>query len=180
MRRFEFADDNNILNLAPQCNVSFAMFSPHFVVELRQTASRLKGFFIVKKSWMIGLIAVLLVAACQSSAPLHQFSKGDGLATYDFTGEASFEEGAYGAATLQVIDGVYQIDVMQGDNVLWWGQWGDTYKDTVIDVDTAQQSEPNENAYGVMCRVQGTVGQKLSIDPALAAVLQDSTAEPTV
>jgi Ca2+-binding RTX toxin-like protein len=50
----------------------------------------------------------------------------------------------------------------------------------VIDVDTAQQSEPNENAYGVMCRVQGTVGQKQAIDPALAAILTDSTAEPTV
>jgi hypothetical protein len=31
-----------------------------------------------------------------------------------------------------------------------------------------------------MCRVQGTVGQKQPTDPALAAVLQDSTAEPTV
>ena len=94
--------------------------------------------------------------------------------------QASFEEGAYGAATLQVVNGVYQIEVMQGDNVLWWGQWGDTYSDIVIDVDTAQLSEPNENAYGVMCRVQGAVGQQQPIDPTLAAVLQDSTAEATV
>ena len=126
---------------------------------------------------MIGLLALLVVAACQSNAPLHQFTKGDVLATYDFTGKSSFEEGAYGAATLQVIDGVYQIDVMQGDNTLWWGQWGDTEKDTVIDVDTSQQSETNDNAYGLMCRVQGTVGQKLPVDASLSAILQDSTAE---
>ena len=31
-----------------------------------------------------------------------------------------------------------------------------------------------------MCRVQGAVGQQQPVDPALAAVLQDSTAEPTV
>src|SRR5664279_2357434 len=153
MRLFAFADDNNILNLAPRCNVSIATCLLHFVVELRQTASRLKGFFIVRKSWMIGLLALVLVAACQSNAPLHQFSKGDVVATYEFTANSSFEEGAYGAARLQVIDGVYQIDVTQGDNTLWWGQWGDTEKDTVIDVDTSQQSETNNNAYGVMCRV---------------------------
>ena len=134
----------------------------------------------MRKRWIVGLIAVLLIAACQSNAPLHQFIKGDVQATYDFSKTASFEEGAYGAATLQVIDGVYEINVMQGDNVLWWGQWGDTYKDSVIEVDTSQQSETNENAYGVMCRVQGTVGQQQPVDPALAAVLQDSTAEPTI
>ena len=94
----------------------------------------------MKKRWLVGLIAVLLVAACQSAAPLHEFVKGDALATYDFTGAGSFEAGSYDGATLQVTNGVYQIEVMQGDNVLWWGQWGDTYNDTVIDVDTAQRS----------------------------------------
>jgi hypothetical protein len=133
----------------------------------------------VKKSWMVGFIAALLIAACQSAAPLHQFIKGDVLSTNDFSKVGSFEEGAYGAATLQVIDGTYQINVMQGDNVLWWGQWGDTYKDTVVEVDTSQQGDTNQNAYGVMCRVQGTVGQKQPVDPALAAILQDSTPEAT-
>ena len=128
---------------------------------------------------MVGFIAVLLVAACQSAAPLHQFIKGDVLATNDFSKIGSFEEGAYGAATLQVIDGTYQISVMQGDNVLWWGQWGDTYKDTVIEVDTSQQGETNQNAYGLMCRVQGTVGQQQPVDPTLAAILHDSTPEAT-
>ncbi len=137
----------------------------------------------MNKSWIVGFIALLLLplllAACQSSAPVRQISKGNVLTTYDFTGAGSFEEGAYGAATLQVLDGVYQIDVMQGDNVLWWGQWGESYSSVVIDVDTEQQSEPNENAYGIMCRVQGTVGQPQPVDPTLAAVMQDTTAEPT-
>lgn len=134
----------------------------------------------MNKTWVVGFFAVvLLLAACQSSAPVRQISKGNVLTTYDFTGAGSFEEGAYGAATLQVLDGVYQIDVLQGDNVLWWGQWGDSYGDVVIDVDTEQQSEPNENAYGIMCRVQGDVGQPQPVDPTLAAILQDTTAEPT-
>jgi hypothetical protein len=132
---------------------------------------------VVKKSWIIGLL--LWFAACQPAAPLRQFTKGQAIASYDFVEPASFEEGAYGAATLNITSGVYEIDVLQGDNVLWWGQWGATLGDTVIDVDTEQMAEPNENAYGVMCRVRGTVGQKQPVDPALAAIMSDSTPEPT-
>jgi hypothetical protein len=132
------------------------------------------------KTRIIALFAVmLLVASCQPGSALREYTKGDLLADYDFTNAATFEQGAYGAATLQVIDGAYQIDIMQADNVLWWGQWGDTYDNVIIDVDTFQESEANGNAYGVMCRVQGAVGQALGVDPTLAAVMQDSTAEPT-
>jgi hypothetical protein len=132
------------------------------------------------KTKIIALFSVmLLLASCQPGSALREYTKGDLLTTYDFTNAATFEEGAYGAATLQVIDGAYQIDIMQADNVLWWGQWGDTYDDVIIDVDTFQESEANGNAYGVMCRVQGVVGQTLDVDPALAAIMQDSTAEPT-
>ncbi len=133
----------------------------------------------MKTRWILGLITALLIASCGSSAPLHQYTKGSVLTSYDFETAGSFEEGAYGAATLQVIGGVYEIDVMQGDNVLWWGQWGDNYGDVVIDVDTEQLSDRNENAYGVMCRVNGSVGQPQAVDPTLAAMMQDSTAEAT-
>jgi hypothetical protein len=132
----------------------------------------------VKKLLLVVLIAVLL-ASCQPSAPTASYSKGDLLRTYDFTGSGSFEEGVYDAATLTILNGAYEINVTQGDNVLWWGQWGDTYTDTVIEVDIVQQSEPVENAYGVMCRVSGEVGQRSQVDPTLAAVMQDSTDEPT-
>jgi hypothetical protein len=131
----------------------------------------------VKKSLFLGLIALLLLTSCQSGAQPRSYTKGDPLHTYDFTGTGSFEEGIYDAASLSIVNGVYQIDVTQGDNVLWWGQWGDTYDNTVIDVDTEQQSEPIENAYGVMCRASGEVGQNTGVDPTLAALMQDSTPE---
>jgi hypothetical protein len=133
----------------------------------------------VKKALFLALIAASLLAACQSSAPVRQITKGEVLHTFDFTGAGSFEEGIYDGASLTIMNGVYQIDVTQGDNILWWGQWGENYTDTIIDVVTAQQSEPVENAYGVMCRVDGGVGQNITVDPTLAAIMVDSTMEPT-
>ena len=147
------------------------------MVEWRLKRLPLEGILIVKK--YIVLAFLLLLVACQSSAPLHTYSKGSVLASYNFNAAGSFEEGAYDAATLQVINGTYEIDVNQGDNALWWGQWGSDYGDTVIDVDTEQLSTDNNDAYGLMCRVRGAVGEKQAVDPTLAAILQDSTAQPT-
>jgi hypothetical protein len=121
----------------------------------------------------------LLISACQGGSAQQQVTKGEELAFYNFTEPASFEEGSYGAAILRVNDGVYRIDVSQGDNTLWWGQWGDTYSDVVIDVDVEQITERNENAYGVMCRVRGTVGQPQAADPELAAIMEVATDEAT-
>jgi hypothetical protein len=143
-----------------------------------------KGFRIVRKvtGVRVGLIlfGCLLLASCRTSTsgPVRQFTKGTELAFYDFSQSHSFEEGAYGPATLRVTDGYYQIDVHQGDNELWWGQWGDTYGDVVIDVDVNQITERNDNAYGVMCRVRGTVGQTQTPDSTLAAIM-NATAEVT-
>ena len=123
------------------------------------------------------LLIVMIASACQSAQPRQQYTKGDELANYSFDQSGTFEEGAYGAATLRVVDGVYRMDVSEGDNALWWGQWGDTYTDTVIDVDVVQASERNENAYGVMCRTRGAVGQSVAVDPTLAAIMSDATPE---
>ncbi len=125
------------------------------------------------------MIALLLLAACQTSAPVRQITTGETLDSYDFTGTGSFEEGVYDAATLSIVNGVYEINVTQGDNVLWWGQWGDSYTDTIIDVVTEQRSEPLENAYGVMCRVDGEIGQRSLVDPTLSAIMADATPEAT-
>jgi len=124
----------------------------------------------------LGLAALgcLLLVSCGSSTTggaVRQITKGQELAFYDFNEPHTFEEGAYGPATLRVGDGYYQIDVHQGDNQLWWGQWGDTYSDVMIEVDVNQISERNENAYGVMCRVRGTVGQAQTPDPTLVAIV---------
>jgi hypothetical protein len=119
-----------------------------------------------------------LLAACSAGGPLRNVAKGDELAYYNFSEPRSFEEGAYDGALLRVIDGVYRINVRVGDNTMWWGQWGDTYDNVVIDVDVKQLSERPENAYGVMCRVRGTVGQSRAVDPELAAVMAETTPEP--
>lgn len=105
------------------------------------------------------MIAGLLLVACQPSGPLRSFTVGEELAYYDFSRPDAFEQGAYATASLLIRDGLYRIDVREGDNELWWGQWGDVYDDVVIDVDAMQVSERPENAYGVMCRVRGRVGQ---------------------
>lgn len=122
---------------------------------------------------------MLILAACQPSGPLRQFTAGDLLASYDFTEMGSFEVGIYDAASLQFVNGAYQIDVTQGDGTVWWGQGGDDYDDVIIDVDTDQLSQRNENAFGVMCRVAGSVRQIDTVDPTLAALMEDATPEAT-
>lgn len=99
-----------------------------------------------------------------------------------FAKSGTFEEGIYsGAANLLIEDGAYRIEVLQGDNTLWWGQWGATYADVIVEADVRKQmTEPNQNAFGLMCRVRRTVGQPAAADPELAAILADPTAEATV
>ena len=136
----------------------------------------------MKLGWSLGLgvSIALLAAACQPAGPLQSVTRGEELANYDFTAPNTFEEGAYGPATLRIESGRYNIEVFQGDNTIWWGQWGPPLADVVIDVDTDHQSEREENTYGVMCRVRGAVGQPVAADPALAALAMDATAEATV
>ncbi len=133
-------------------------------------------------SMMWGRIAALvmagvLLAACQPAAPLRTVTQGDVAAEYSFSESGTFEEGGYDDATLRVRDGVYRIDVRQGNGELWWGQWGDTYGDSIVQVEATQTTERNENAYGVMCRVRGTVGQ--SLDDANAEDIATAEAAPS-
>jgi hypothetical protein len=122
--------------------------------------------------------AALLLAACQPSGAMRSITRGEEVYFNDFTQPASFEEGTYQGATLRVREGIYRIDVTVGDGTLWWGQYGETRSDVVIDVDAEQISERPETLYGVMCRVRGTVGQAAAVDPTLAAIMADETAEP--
>lgn len=107
---------------------------------------------------LASMTLMLLLAACGQGGPLRSFQVGEELASYDFTGTNQFEQGTYGNATLLIRDGVYRINVIEGDNELWWGQWGEIYDNVVIDVDVEQVSERPENAFGIMCRVRGRVG----------------------
>jgi hypothetical protein len=137
------------------------------------------------KKWFMSAAALSLLpmlAACQSNAgALRPITRGDEIASYDFSTAASFEEGSYSGAVLRVREGAYHIDVLAGDGTLWWGQYGETLTDVVIDVDAEQTSSRPETVYGVMCRVRGSVGQDHPIDPTLAAIYTDSpsTAEAT-
>ena len=124
-----------------------------------------------------GFFALFAILAACSSGPLRSFSAGDELAQFDFAEPQTFEEGAYEDATLRIIDGVYRIVVNQGDGEIWWGQWGDSLDDVVIDVAIEQVSERNENAYGVACRLRGSVGQEVEVDPELAAIASGDTTE---
>jgi len=121
------------------------------------------------------IITGIVLSACGTSGPARSITKGDELANYNFSEAGTFEEGAYNDAVLRVTNGVYRINVRTGDGSLWWGQWGDTYTDTVIDVDVTQVSERPEAAYGVMCRVRGRLGQEATVDPNLAAIVSEST-----
>jgi hypothetical protein len=123
------------------------------------------------------VLAGALLAACQPAAPLRTVTQGEELISYSFTDAGTFEEGGYNDATLLVRDGVYRINVRQGNGELWWGQWGETYDDVIVQVETEQMTERNENAYGVMCRLRGTVGQPL--EEATEAPEAEVTAEAT-
>jgi hypothetical protein len=135
---------------------------------------------VSKTPWLvgIGMSAALLLAACQPAGPLQSAERGEEIAFYDFTAPNTFEEGAYGPATLRIAEGRYNIEVFQGDNTVWWGQWGAPIADAILDVDIEHQSEREENTYGVMCRVRGAVGQPIA-DAALSSLMDDATPEAT-
>jgi len=125
-------------------------------------------------------LGVWLMAACSPTGPLQTVTKGDELASYNFAEPRTFEEGAYDGALLRVVDGVYRIDLDDGTNTVWWGQWGETYENVIIEADITQTSERTETTYGIMCRVRGAVGQPATVDPELAAVMAETAPEATV
>lgn len=135
------------------------------------------------RRWLVLAVVGWLLAGCAAAvAPVRQFVKGDELAFYDFTQAGTFEEGTYsdGEARLQVRDGVYRMIVTEGDSVVWYGQWGEPYRDVVIDVEARQITESENTVYGVMCRARGRVGRPAD-DPPLAAESMpetETTAEP--
>lgn len=131
----------------------------------------------------IGLIVGLfLLGACSTSSPVKQFTKGDELAFYDFTAPGTFEEGLYGnnTAQLQISDGVYNIRLSAGDSVLYYGQWGGTLSDVIIEVDANQTSSDLNSTYGVMCRMRGNVGQATKPNAETTAEATDTASSDTI
>lgn len=130
-----------------------------------------------RAKWIALALVAVIVTACSPTGPLQTVNKGDELANYSFAEPGTFEEGAYDGALLRVVDGVYRIDLDDGTNTIWWGQWGDSYDNVIIEADATQTSERPETTYGVMCRVRGAVGQAVAVDPELAAVMAEATPE---
>jgi hypothetical protein len=130
---------------------------------------------------LIGLMLALLAGAalmgCSAAGPVRSFTVGEEIAYYDFRQSGTFEEGLYANATLRIDGGAYRISLTRGDNELWWGQWGDTLADVVIDVEVEQMSERSENAFGIGCRMRGAVGQDMPLAPELAALLDEAAPE---
>ncbi|MBL8147136.1 MAG: hypothetical protein JNL34_12190, partial [Anaerolineae bacterium] len=101
---------------------------------------------MLKTTWLLGagMSVALLAGACQPAGPLQTAERGEEIAHYDFTAPNTFEEGAYGPATLRIAGGRYNIEIFQGDNTIWWGQWGEPVANVIIDVDADHQSEREE------------------------------------
>lgn len=118
------------------------------------------------------LLLTMLLASCQRSDPLRTVTEGEQVAYYDFSEPSTFEEGSYGDARLRIASNVYQINIERGAGEVWWGQWGDTYSDVIITAEITQTTEPQETAYGLMCRARGGIGQDAEADPTLAAIIE--------
>lgn len=135
------------------------------------------------KKWILVLVlGSVLLAACGTGNPVKPFSAGDEIAFYDFTSPASFEEGTYGegSARLQISQGEYSIVLTEGDNTVYYGQWGGVLGDVMIDVDARQTTDDQNTAYGVMCRVRGRVGQSDNLEAASdTSRAAEATAEAT-
>ena len=134
---------------------------------------------------MMGLtLGIVLMGACSAlgSSPVKQFTKGEEIAFYDFTAPGTFEEGLYGnnTARLQIADGVYNIQLSAGDSTLYYGQWGATLGDSIVDVEAVQTSADLNSTYGVMCRARGSVGQTVKASVEATAEATEASGSDTI
>jgi hypothetical protein len=120
---------------------------------------------------------VLLAACGTTGKPLRQFTKGNEVAYYDFSEPGTFEEGTHaeGAVRMQIREGTYTIQALEGKSEIWYGQWGDSYDNVLVDVDARQITEGQSTTYGVACRMRGAIGQRnAAADAQLAGLAAES------
>lgn len=102
---------------------------------------------------IIGLLLIVLpvLAACRPT-PAFGYRERELLLAEDFTAAHAWEsyvDPGRGAA-LGVENGVYRMR-LAGEGYVW-GLGGRSHDDVLIDVETTQRSDDDDNAYGVMCR----------------------------
>lgn len=116
----------------------------------------------MRRSILVVLLLLLpaLLAACGDDDPDRQVTAGDTLLRVTFDDPVAWETGRYPAdsdnpdTVLAVEDGRYRIDFRAGRNAaLTWGTGGEAYQDVVIEVDAEQLGGPDDNLYGVGCRM---------------------------
>ncbi len=107
----------------------------------------------------VTLVAALVLAACQRE-PRHEVATGETLLSVSFDDPREWETGTYpvGAeepeSILSVVDGRFRIEHRSPRSPSFtWSLGGDSYEDVVIEVDSEQLSEEENNLYGVACRL---------------------------
>jgi len=105
-----------------------------------------------KFSWFMGL---LLLAACQSS-PSERVTLGETLAQVDFSEIYQWENYANDDqhVNFRIEDGAYRAQAW--DEGFVWVLNAQQHTDVSIQVDTVQNSDYANNAYGLMCRAAPT------------------------
>lgn len=106
--------------------------------------------YLTSQNLVSGL--VILLAACTARQPTQAFTVGALLDEARFDSTLDWE--AYSDPSLGVAgavrEGVYQIDIEDGG--FMWALHDRIESDVVVEVETAQLSDYEDNAYGVMCR----------------------------
>jgi hypothetical protein len=111
----------------------------------------LRDRVVFKTGWLLVVLVALLIAACKPQ-PTRRIALGDVLLEEDFS-QASAWEGYIDPARnvdFHIEDGFYRAQARGGG--LMWALNVQMHTNVVIQVDTEQLSEYDNNAYGLMCR----------------------------
>jgi len=111
---------------------------------------KILGFFLLTA------ITSVLLAGCSIAEPGPDSCNESGaLLEDDFSGNQDCGWALYnqGGAVAEIEGGVFRISTSQPGQI-WWSNPGRNFDDVVITTQARQESGPNDNAYGVICRYQ--------------------------
>lgn len=96
-------------------------------------------------------LVLVLMTAC-AAKPTHDYRTGDVLLDEDFTQSFAWEayEDAALGTVLRVEDGSYHMTTSGGSYI--WGLNAQVHGNVMIETQSTQRSDVDDNAYGVMCR----------------------------
>ncbi len=109
-----------------------------------------------KLTILLLLVLVLALASCSIvDAGTDDCQASGSLFQDDFSGERNCGWALYnqGGALAEIDAGVLRISTSQAGKI-WWSNPGQNFDDAIITVQARQESGPNNNAYGIICRYQ--------------------------